>query len=117
MEEALAHPEAAHPQPGRIAWLIIPENWEWHAGRRQQWQEIMVAWNRASNIAALLEITSADNPDTLLWAEGVPQLLWVAGGNLARGRDIRERMVILQNARCKVVGALLNREVKLFFFL
>jgi len=114
IDQALNQPAEASPVQGQTVWLLLPPAWEWTAVRRQQWQEVIARWNQATGVVVLLEVAGTDQPDTLMWAEMVPQLLWLARGNLTRGRNVRERLVILQNAGCPLAGALLNQEAKLF---
>ena len=114
IDQALNQPQEAGPVAGQTLWLLLPSGWQWTAIRRQQWQEVIGRWNQAAGVVVLIEIAGIDQPDTLMWAESVPQLLWLARGNRTRGRDVRERLVILQNARCTLAGALLNQEAKLF---
>ena len=113
IEEALAAPALVRPVKDQLTWLLLPPDWIWNSRHRQLWQELVSAWEKTDNTVVLIEIVDAEQPDNLMLAENVPQLLWVARGGQVRGRDIRERMVILQNARCQFAGAVLNQETKL----
>ena len=114
LDEALAHPSSVTITPGRAQWLIAPADWRWDSAQRLQWESALGTWSRSGGLVALVELTAADQPETLLFAEEMPQLIWRAGSGVARGRETSERLQTFQHAGCRFAGAVLNREVKLF---
>ena len=114
LDEALANPSAVSTSPGQPQWLITPAGWSWDAGRRRQWKSALEIWSHSARLVVLVELTAADQPETLLLAEELPQLIWLSGSGVARGRETGERLQTFQHAGCRFAGAVLNHEVKLF---
>lgn len=114
LAEALSRPEAVTSTPGNPQWLLAPPEWRWDAASRLQWREALATWSRPSGLVVLVELTAADQPDTLLFADELPQLIWLAGSGMARGRDTSQILQSFQHSGCRFAGAVLNREVKLF---
>ena len=114
LAEALADPSAVSISPGRPQWLIVPADWRWDAGRRRLWKSAFEAWRQAKGVVALVELTGVDQSETLLMAEEMPQLIWLARSGIARGSEATERLQTFQHAGCRFAGAVLNCEVKLF---
>ncbi len=114
LDAALARPADVTLGPGRVQWLVAPGDWRWDAARRSQWAAALESWHQTEGLVVLLELTCADQPDTLLLAETLPQLVWVSGRGVARARETGERLQDFRHAGCRFVGAVLNREVPLF---
>lgn len=114
LDEALSRPSAVPIVPGQTQWLIAPADWRWDNERRLQWMSAIETWTQTEGLVFLVELTSADQPETLLFAEEMPQLIWLAGSGRARGRESGERLQTFQHAGCRFAGTVLNREVKLF---
>ncbi|MEI6781929.1 MAG: hypothetical protein WCQ21_13535 [Verrucomicrobiota bacterium] len=112
--EALVSPASLCCAPGHPQWLITPVGWRWDAARRRQWQSALAVWSQAAGLVVLIELTAADQPETLMLAEQLPQLIWLASSGVARGRESSERLQTFQNAGCHFAGTVLNREAKLF---
>jgi hypothetical protein len=112
--DVLDCPALLSPSPGEPQWLEAPGDWQWRADRRRQWFSALESWRPAGRLVVLVELTAADSADTLLFAEQMPQLIWLAGSGVARTASTKERLQIFQNAGCRFVGAVLNRETKLF---
>ena len=114
LAEALAHPSRVAAEPGRTQWLLAPADWRWDTERRRQWQAALEIWSHTAELVVLAELTTADQPETLLFAERLPHLIWLAGSGMSRTHGTSERLQTFQNAGCRFAGAVLNREVKLF---
>lgn len=114
LAEALAQPSLVPILPGQIQWLIAPSDWRWNAHHRSQWQAALETWNRQERLVLLIELPPADQPETLSMAETLPQLIWLVGSGTTLGRPTAERIQTFQHAGCRLVGAVLNREPKLF---
>ena len=114
LEEALARPAALACAPGRPQWLVTPVGWRWDAERRREWKAALEVWSQSEGLVVLVELTAADQPETLMLAEQMPQLIWLAGSGVARARETSERLQTFRHAGCEFTGAVLNREAKLF---
>jgi capsular polysaccharide biosynthesis protein len=114
LEAALDRSACVAPAPGVALWLIAPGDWRWDSAHRLQWAAALETWSQTKGLVVLLELNCADQPDTLLLAEQLPQLVWLSGSGVARARETSERLENFRHAGCRFVGAVLNREVKLF---
>lgn len=117
LTEALAQParviQAAPKPAGSTVWVAMDEVWQWSPERRRQWQSALAQWQQQRSLVVLVELASARKPETSLMAELLPNLVWVTGSGLSRGRDTDELLETLRQARCHFVGAVLNREPQL----
>jgi hypothetical protein len=113
LEAALRDPAGLLRNPGSVTWLLTGADWRWDASRRRLWQIASDHW-RARGVVVLVELNGADEPETLLVAEAFPHLIWLIGGGQARAELTSQRLETLRDARCRFVGAVLNREKKLF---
>lgn len=111
---ALEAPAKVQPAPGEPLWLVIPAGWRWGAVHRTQWQAALEDWRRLPGLVILVELVATDQPDTLLMAESLPQLIWLVGSGLARSRETAQRLETLRHAGCHLAGVVLNRHRSLF---
>lgn len=114
LAEALLNPAGLPLKPGSVTWLLMAEDWRWDATRRSLWQTACEQWQRANGLVLLVELKDADQPETLLMAEALPQLIWVAAGGQSRAQLTTQRLQVLRDAHCRFAGLVLNREKKLF---
>ena len=114
LDDALRDPAALARKPGSVTWVLTGADWTWDSSGRRLWQSACAEWGRAPGAVVLVELTGADQPETLLVAEALPQLLWVAGVGQARAPAVSQRLDTMRDARCRFVGLVLNREKKLF---
>jgi uncharacterized protein involved in exopolysaccharide biosynthesis len=92
---------AAHiPLPG----------WVWNLERRKQWQSALTHWRAIDNLVLLVELPPASVPESVLLAESLPQVVWLVESGKARIGETREQLEMLRHAKCRLVGAVLNRE-------
>ncbi len=95
--------------PNREPVVQIPlPGWVWDLERRKQWQSALQLWSKIDNIALLAELPPASMPESVLLAENLPNLIWLADSRKATASKTREQMDILRHARCNLVGAVLN---------
>jgi len=52
--------------------------WVWNLERRKQWQEALKHWREIENVVILVELPPASEPEAVLLAEGLPNVLWLA---------------------------------------
>lgn len=95
------------PQP--FVHIPLP-GWVWNLERRKQWQAALSQWSKIDNIVILVELPPAITPETVLLAENLPNLIWLADSRKAGAASSREQLQTLREARCHLVGAVLNRE-------
>lgn len=112
--EALAHPtqvtqQLLQPDAAGLLEVQLP-CWLWNRERRGQFQVALAQWRKLYNLAILVDLPPAESPEAVLLAEYVPQLLWVVGSGIPRGAESRRLLHTLRQARCHVLGAVLNRE-------
>ena len=111
---ALGAPAEVVRKAGSVTWLVTPQGFRWDPDRRRQWWIALEEWQKTPGLVLLLEIKSVEQPETLLLAERIPQLIWLSGGSLGRVRLTMQRLEILRHAKCRFVGMVFNREKKLF---
>ncbi len=114
LDQALAHPASVCAAPGSAQWLVTPADWRWDGERRRWLLSAIETWSRTDGLVVLVELTAADQPETLLLAEQLPQLVWLTRSGGARGRDTSERLQNFEHAGCRFAGAVLNHQLKLF---
>jgi protein involved in polysaccharide export with SLBB domain/capsular polysaccharide biosynthesis protein len=96
------------PNPEPVVQIPLP-GWVWNLERRKQWQAALHMWSEIDNIALLVELPPAEMPETVLLAENLPNLIWLADGRKATAAKTREQLETLRHARCHLAGAVLNR--------
>jgi protein involved in polysaccharide export with SLBB domain/capsular polysaccharide biosynthesis protein len=102
------------PQTQPIVHIPLP-GWVWSLERRQQWHVALEHWQGIENLVLLIELPPACQPESILLAEHLPQLIWLAGSDMAEIEETRQHLETLRHARCNLVGAVLNREPASFF--
>jgi protein involved in polysaccharide export with SLBB domain/capsular polysaccharide biosynthesis protein len=102
------------PNPEPVVQVPLP-GWVWNLERRKQWHAALRHWSQIDNIALLVELPPASMPETVLLAENLPNLIWLADGEKATAGKTREQLETLRNARCHLAGAVLNRARVSFF--
>ncbi len=90
--------------------LPLPSGWVWELGRRKQWQCALNSWRMIENVVIFVELPPVSDPETVLLAENMPNLIWLAESHKAEAAETIEQLETLRNARCRLVGAVLNRE-------
>ncbi|MGH8527458.1 MAG: hypothetical protein ACREXY_25595, partial [Gammaproteobacteria bacterium] len=94
-----AEPQVHIPLPG----------WVWSLERRKQWQGALKQWRNIENIVILVELPPACDPEAVLLAENIPNIVWLADSSKADATDSREQLQTLRDARCNLVGSVMNR--------
>ena len=110
---ALADPTHVTGEAGCPRWIVAPPAWRWDAGRRRQWRNALAQWTQNHGTIVLVELNESAEPETLLQAETLPQLIWLSRSGVARGPATQERLQNARNAGCPLAGAVLNEEVKI----
>jgi protein involved in polysaccharide export with SLBB domain/capsular polysaccharide biosynthesis protein len=95
-----------NPQP--LVHIPLP-GWVWSLERRKQWQSALKQWRNIENIVILVELPPACDPESVLLAENIPNVIWLSDGSKADATESREQLQTLRDARCNLVGSVMNR--------
>lgn len=103
--------------PGVAAPVVhIPlPGWVWNLDRRKQWQNALAHWRKIDDLVLLVELPPACEPESVLLAEKVPQLVWLSDSGKVTFKETRHHLETLRHAGCNLVGTVLNREPNSFF--
>ena len=96
------------PESQRVVQIPLP-GWVWNLERRKQWQCALKEWQHMGNVVILVELPPASVPETVLLAQELPNLLWLTDSARSEAAETRAQLETLRNARCRLVGAVLNR--------
>ncbi len=113
---------AADPlsSPGLVSGRLAAEAWPavvgvalppgaWGPGRRRQLRSALEAWRAVENLVILVDLPPASSADSVLLAAEMPSLVWLSDSGTDATATI-EALQTLRDARCNLVGAVLNRE-------
>ena len=90
--------------------LPLSSGWVWELDRRKQWQRALHSWRAIDNVVIFVELPPMSDPETVLLAENMPNLIWLTESHKVEAAETLEQLETLRNARCHLVGAVLNRE-------
>ena len=96
-----------------VAYLHTNEDWIWSAEQRNQLINALGIWGRNEQAIIFIELPPASQPETLLMAEQLPQLLWVGASGQRPGIALSETLATYRHAGCKLLGGLLNHAPRL----
>ncbi len=96
--------------PNELAAQIPLPGLVWNLEHRKQWQDALAQCRTMDNLVMLIELPPASVPESVLLAESLPQVIWMADSRKARARTTREQLATLRHAKCRLVGAVLNHE-------
>ncbi len=82
----------------------------WDLDRRVQFRRELDQCRASSRAVVLVDLPPASVPDSILLAENLPQVIWLADSGRSQSRETRLHLDTLRHARCKLVGAVLNHE-------
>ena len=99
------------PNSEPVVHIPLP-GWVWNRERREQWHEALNYWRKIENLVILVELPPADVPETVLLGSSLPNLIWVSDSSVAEAASARDQLETLRDARCNLVGAVMNRETK-----
>jgi protein involved in polysaccharide export with SLBB domain/capsular polysaccharide biosynthesis protein len=110
---AVEHPE----RPGAIVREItnrpyrigMDEEWQWTPEQRQQWQTALAHWRKLTGVAILIELPAVEQPEALLIAEQLPNLIWASSSGVSLVEKIQDNLRMYRDAGCKLVAALLDK--------
>jgi len=104
-------------RPGRIVREItdrpyrigMDEEWKWTPEQRQQWQAALALWRKLTGVVILIELPPVEQPETLLIAEQLPNLIWAGSSGTCLVQKVQDTLRMYRDAGCKLVAALLDR--------
>lgn len=99
------------PESDPLVHIPLP-GWTWNLERRKQWQGALNVWRKIDNVVILVELPPASMPESVLLASNLPNLVWVAESGKSEAATTRAQLETLRNARCNLVGAVINRALK-----
>ena len=119
MAHVLTHPmqvaqQLAEEGSSQIVHVPLP-GWVWNLERRKQWQNALDHWSRIESLVLLVELPPASEPESILLAEKLPQVIWLTESGKVTAKETRKHMETLRHANCNLVGAVVNREPESFF--
>ncbi len=97
------------PQP--MVHIPLP-GWVWNLERRKQWQSALQEWRQIENIVILVELPPASEPEAVLLAQNLPNLIWLSDTGVVHAGPTREHLQTLRDARCNLVGSVVNHAPK-----
>ncbi|MBC8096158.1 MAG: SLBB domain-containing protein, partial [Akkermansiaceae bacterium] len=94
-----SHPMVHIPLPG----------WVWNLDRRREWRDALEQWKQIDNLVIFIELPPASVPEAVLLGSNLPNVVWLADSGTADAAETRVQLQTLRDARCNLVGAVLNR--------
>lgn len=111
LDETLGKGEAilAHLQqrPESFLRLHLPGKWLADPTLRASLLGAIAHWEKSPRLVVLVELTDPAQPSTLLFAEALPNLIWLAKGH-DEGAPITEAVRLYRAAGCALSGAVLE---------
>jgi protein involved in polysaccharide export with SLBB domain/capsular polysaccharide biosynthesis protein len=96
------------PNARPVVHIPLP-GWVWNLERRKQWRDALTHWRQIENLVIFVELPPASVPEAVLLGANLPNLVWLTGSGKADAAETRAQLETLRNARCNLVGAVLNR--------
>jgi len=84
--------------------------WAWNLQCRNEWRDGLAEWQKIENMVFLVELPAANQPEAVLLAESLPQLIWLSKSGESTVSETRKHLETLRHAGCNLVGAVLNCE-------
>ncbi|MGN6643825.1 MAG: SLBB domain-containing protein, partial [Verrucomicrobiota bacterium] len=100
LTDPTAQPMVHIPLPG----------WVWNLDRRKEWHSALNEWRQIENLVIFVELPPASVPEAVLLGSNLPNVVWLAESGAAEAAETRVQLQTLRDARCNLVGAVLNRE-------
>jgi protein involved in polysaccharide export with SLBB domain/capsular polysaccharide biosynthesis protein len=96
------------PNARPVVHIPLP-GWVWNLERRKQWRDALAHWRKIENLVIFVELPPASVPEAVLLGANLPNLVWLTDSGKADASETRAQLDTLRNARCNLVGAVLNR--------
>jgi len=96
------------PETDPLVHIPLP-GWTWNLERRKQWQGALSVWRKIENVVILVELPPASQPEAVLLASNLPNILWLVESNKSEAAETQAQLQTLRHARCNLVGSVINR--------
>jgi protein involved in polysaccharide export with SLBB domain/capsular polysaccharide biosynthesis protein len=83
--------------------------WVWDLEHRKEWLASINAWGSQENVVVLVELPPASTPESVLLAQNLPNVVWLAEAGKADALETRRQIETLRLAKVNLVGAVMNR--------
>ncbi|MFZ2281570.1 MAG: SLBB domain-containing protein [Prosthecobacter sp.] len=93
-------------RPYRIG---MDEEWQWTPSQRQQWQAALAHWRTLPGVVILIELPAVEQPEALLIAEQLPNLLWAGSSGTCLVQKVQDALRMYRDAGCRLIAAVLDR--------
>ncbi|MEY2466925.1 MAG: polysaccharide biosynthesis/export protein [Verrucomicrobiota bacterium] len=97
------------PNSQPVVHIPLP-GWVWNLERRKEWRSALNQWRKIDNLVIFVELPPASVPEAVLLGSNLPNLVWLADSGTAEAEETKTQLQTLRDARCNLVGAVLNRE-------
>lgn len=112
LEEAVLDPEQVitflHEAGDTVCSLRIGPGWTWTATQRQQWLTAMNLWRTSPQLVILITLPSVEQPEALLIAERLPNLIWAGRSGHSRVQNVSDTLRMYRDTGCRLVAAVLD---------
>lgn len=114
-DDLLADPDVAVEQmlatdnDGKSVVHIPLPGWVWNLEHRKEWLNSLNAWSAHENMVVLVELPPASEPEAVLLAQNLPNVIWLADSTKAEALESQRQIETLRLARCPLIGAVMNR--------
>ncbi|MBS0656940.1 MAG: polysaccharide biosynthesis/export family protein [Verrucomicrobia bacterium] len=110
LDQVLAQPADVLPllETDPLLHVHIPGDFAWDAARRKAWRQAEALW-REYGIVVFLEITRPEEPESVLLAEQLPQVVCLGRSGEAREEDFAHLLVPYQTGECQLRGVAVDR--------
>jgi len=95
------------PNPQVVVNISLPD-WSWSVERRKQLEAALDHWRTIDNVVILVNLPPASEPQSILLAEELTNLIWITDSGRADAAATRTQVETLRQGRCRLVGAVLN---------
>jgi protein involved in polysaccharide export with SLBB domain/capsular polysaccharide biosynthesis protein len=113
LRDALRDPELVshhlRQHRGEVCTLSTDEAWAWTTEQRQQWGVALAKWRSAPELVILITLPSVEQPESLLLAEKLPNLLWSGSSGSTRVQSVSDSLRMYRDSGCRLVAAVLDR--------
>jgi len=92
-----------------VCTLSTDEAWTWTAEQRQLWWAAISKWRCAPDVVILITLPSVEQPESLLLAEKLPNLLWIGSCGETRVQSVSDSLRMYRDSGCRLVAAVLDR--------
>lgn len=101
-------------QDGALLREAVPRHvelpsWEWNLAQCQQWRGVVERCVATDYLIVLTKLPPASVKESIMLAQEMPNLLWLGANAMADRQETESHLALLRGARCRLVGAVLNR--------